>query len=163
MNAVPPEPAQSYLQLRNRILDLNPAELGLTPTQVAPHIWGVMMEMGYEEGTATLVSLADGTTSLQYSTGGGLLGRGDYAPVAEASKSLIHQAENFLQYTSITQDFPLPDVGQVRFILLTYTGTYAAHAFEKSLVSNDHPLAPLFKVAQEALSQLRVLAEKRRK
>ena len=106
MNDVPPEPAQIYLQLRSRILSLDPAEVGLAPSTIAPHVWGVLMETGYEVGIATLVSLADGTTSLYYSTGGGMLGSADYTPVAEASKALVSQAENHLQQMSSADNFP---------------------------------------------------------
>jgi len=163
MNAVSPEPAPAYLQLRNRILSLNPAELGLSPTEAAPHVWGVVMEMNYKVGSATLAVLADGTTSLHYSTGGGLLGRGDYAPLAEASKALVAQAESFLHLASSTKEFPLPEAGQVSFILLTFSGVYMATAAAISLSSHKHPLSPLFICAQEILSQLRLLAEKRLK
>ncbi len=152
MNAVSPEPAQTYLQLRSRILSLNPAEIGLTPSAEAPHVWGVLMETGYTVGTATLVSLADGTTSLYYSTGGGMLGSGEYTPVAEASKALVAQAENHLQQMSSTNEFPLPEVGQVRFTLLTYSGILSAEAPEKILASGTHPLSPLFAQAHETLN-----------
>ncbi len=163
MDAAAPEPSPTYLQLRDRLLHLTPAELGLTPTQTAPHVWGVLVEMGYEVGSATLVCLVDGTTSLHYSTGGGLLGRGDYAPVADASKSVVMLAEKHLQHTAPADNFPLPEVGQVRFILLTYAGFLTAEATEESLSSGQHPLSPLYKRAQETSGQVRSLAVKRNK
>ncbi len=161
--AVPPIPADDYVQFRSRILALDPAELGLAPSAAAPHVWGVLVEMGYEVGSATLVALADGTTSLHYSTGGGLLGSPGYTPLAKASRALVNQAEKCLQYASPSHDLPLPQVGQVRFIILTYTGHYAMEADEKSLVTDGHLLSPLYKNAQDALSQLRLLAETKRK
>src|SRR4030042_4174386 len=94
MTEGPPEPSPIYLQLRDSIFSLDPANAGLAPTDAAPHVWGVMMETGYAVGFATLVSLADGTTSLYYSTGGGMLGSADYSPVANASNGLVAQAEN---------------------------------------------------------------------
>jgi hypothetical protein len=162
MNAVSSEPAQTYLQLRSRILSLSPAEIGLTTSSKTPHVWGVLMETGYTVGTATLVSLADGTTSLYYSTGGGMLGSGEYTPVAEASKALVAQAENHLQHVSSANEFPLPAVGQVRFILLTYTGILTAEASEETIASSTHPLSPLFMRAHEILTQLSLLVEKKR-
>ena len=163
MNDVSPEPAATYLQLRSRILSLDPAEVGLAPTTLAPHVWGVLMETGYAVGTATLVSLSDGTTSLYYSTGGGMLGSGEYTPVAEASKALVTQAEKYLQQMSSTNKFPLPELGQVRFILLTYSGLFAAEASEKTLISMKHPFSLLYTLGHETLAQLRLLAEKKRK
>ena len=161
MDDIVPEPAKVYLQLRNRILSLNPTEVGLAPSIAAPHVWGVLMETGYPVGYASLISLADGTTSLYYSTGGGMLGSGEYTPVAEASKALIAQAENHFQYVSLVNEFPLPDVGQVRFIILTYACMYAGEAPEKTLAAGKHQLSPLYIKAQAALEQLRLLAEKK--
>ncbi len=162
MNDVMPEPEQVYLQLRTRIFLLNPSELGLVPSNAAPHVWGVLMETGYQVGSATLVSLADGTTSLYYSTGGGMLGSGEYTPVAKASRELVAQAEHHLQHVSLTTEFPLPDVGQVRFTILTYSGMFAGEAAESALAAGEHYLSPLFLNGQETLEQLRILSEKKR-
>ena len=162
MSDVPPEPSPIYLQLRESIFSLDPANAGLAPTDAAPHVWGVMMETGYPVGFATLVSLADGTTSLYYSTGGGMLGSADYSPVADASKALIAQAENHLEQLSPNKIFPLPEVGQVRFIFLTYTGISTTEAPEDILASGKHPLSRLYALGRETLTQLRLLAEKKR-
>jgi hypothetical protein len=162
MNDVVPEPEHVYLQLRNRIFSLNPAEIGLMPSTTVPHVWGVLMETGYLVGYASLVSLVDGTTSLYYSTGGGMLGSGEYTPVAEASKAFVAQAENYLQHVSLTDEFPLPGIGQVRFTILTYSGMFAGEAPEKALASDKHKLSPLYIKAQMTLGQLRLLAEKKR-
>ncbi len=163
MSSLSPEPSPTYLQLRSRLLSLKPAELGLSPSPAAPHVWGVLIDMGFEAGIATLVCLADGTTSLHYSTGGGLLGRGDYDPVAQASKALVSMAETVLQHTTRAEELPLPQPGQVRFILLTYAGMLAADASEKSLVSGENPLSLLYQNAQATLGQLRAASEKRSK
>ena len=156
-------PAPTYLQIRERLLQLNPSELGLVPTPSSPDVWGVIVELGYEVGSATLVALADGTTSLHYSTGGGLLGRGDYPPIAEASKALVSEAQKYLYLTAKTQEFPLPTVGQVRFVIMTYSGYYATDASEKTLTSGDHPLSPLYQHVKETLNQMRLLAERKRR
>ncbi len=162
METIPPEFAETYLQLRDLIFRLEPAKLGLAPSTFTPHVWGVLMETGYVVGTATLVSLADGTTSLYYSTGGGMLGRGDYAPVAEASRALVLQAEKALSQMASIREVPLPAVGQVRFSSLTYSGICTAEAAEVTLKSGNHPLSPLFVLAHNTLDQLRLSAEKKR-
>ena len=156
-----PEPEQVYLQLRTRIIHLDPSELGLSPSTSAPRVWGVMVEIGYQVGSATLVCFADGTTSLYYSTGGGMLGSAEYSPVSEASKALVSQAENHLAHFSSRNEFPLPAVGQVRFIILTYTGLLTGEAPEETLASGKHLLALLFLKAHETLEQLRLLTEKK--
>jgi len=163
MDTVSPEPAQTYLQLRDRIFQLEPGELGLSPSTAAPHVWGVLVETGYGVGTATLFSLADGTTSLYFSTGGGLLGRGDFAPIAEAARALVVQAENYLALMASATKFPLPVVGQVKFFCLTYSGIFTAEATEVSLRSGNHPLSPLYMDAHKTLDQLRLSTEMKRR
>jgi hypothetical protein len=121
-----------------------------------------MMETGYQAGSATLVCLADGTTSLYYSTGGGMLGSAEYTPVSEASKALVSQAEKHLNHFSSRNEFPLPEVGQVRFIILTFSGLLTGEAPEKTLAAGKHQLTPLHLRAHEALEQLHLLAEKKR-
>jgi hypothetical protein len=156
-----PEPAQTYLQLRNRLLQLDPAQLNLTPSVDTPHVWGVLVETGYDVGTASLVSLADGTTSLYYSTGGGLLGSSEYAPLARASKSLVIQAEKYLPHMAKSDDdLPPPAIGQVNFILLTYSGLVSIKVPEQELTSGKHILSSLFIQARATLEQLRLLTDK---
>lgn len=161
MNDAVPQPAQTYFQLRDRILSLNPSEMGLVPSRLVPHVWGVVMETGYPVGSATLVCLADGTTSLYFSTGGGILGSSEYTPIAEASRALVTLAESNLQHASLIHEFPLPEVGQVRFILLTYSGLFTGEAPQRTLAVGDHELSTLYLKAQGILEQLRLLAEKK--
>ncbi len=163
MNTVPPEPAQSYLALRERILHLQPAEIGLNPTSETGQVWGVLMETGYPEGTATLVCLADGTTSLYYSTGGGMMGSPSYSPLADASRAMVAQAELLLPQLTLTKELPLPEVGQVRFIALTFSGLFAGDASEPTLAAGKHILTPLFEFGHKVLSELRLLNQPRQK
>ena len=163
MSAVPLEPAQDYLLLRGRILRLSPDEMGLAPTNETPHVWGIVMETGYDVGSATLISLADGTTSLYFSTGGGMLGSSEYKPLAEAAKALVAQAEILFEHMTSTIELPLPEVGMVRITILTYTGNYSSEAPLKILSAGQHPMSSLFALAQATLEQLRLLAEKKRK
>lgn len=58
-----------------------------------PAVWGILMETGYPQGIATLVSLADGTTSLYFSNGDGMIGGGQHANIAQASKAFVAAAE----------------------------------------------------------------------
>ena len=69
------------------------------------------METGYEEAVATLVAVADGTTSLYFSNGGGVIGAGTHAAVAEASRALLETGRDALPALAPMEDPPLPDVG----------------------------------------------------
>lgn len=155
-----PEPAAIYTNLRSSILQLHPEEVGLEPSTSHPNVWGILMEMGFPEVAVTLVSLAEGTTSLYFGTGGGILGAGGHEPVAAASQAFIAQAETNWQRLSPTAVFPLPDVGRVRFYALTYHGAFTAEASGDDLASGLHPHSLLFGAGQSVITQLRLMQAK---
>jgi hypothetical protein len=80
---------QVFQGLRGQLLSLDPAEAGLDRFTADRRVLGALMETGYPTGTATLVALADGTTSLYTSTGGDIIGGGGHARVAAASRSFL--------------------------------------------------------------------------
>ena len=67
--------ADIYQGLRQQVLTLDPLSLGLDPS-ASNRVWGVLMETGYPEAVASLVVIADGTVSLYFSNGGGIIGVG---------------------------------------------------------------------------------------
>jgi hypothetical protein len=117
------------------------------------------METGYPNGTATLVALADGTTSLCLSSGGGIIGGGQHTPVAEATRRLLHIAERHLTGMVPAADTDLPVSGRVRLRALAYHGQYSVDAAEDDLGYRRHPLWPVFHAAHDVITQLRILDE----
>jgi hypothetical protein len=122
------------------------------------------MEMGFPEGAATIVSLADGTTSLYTSEGGGVIGGGEHAPVAAASRRFLAEAE--ATKTGLLPADPanvqLPPAGVVSFVVLGYSGTQTGAADEDELASRQHPLSPLYAAGQDVITALREAEESRR-
>lgn len=157
-----PEPAEVYNGLRNKILSLNPSDAGIQPSREMPNVWGVLMETGYPQALVTLVSLADGTTSLYFSNGGGMIGGGQHATVAQASKSFVVAAENYYQKMSLTESFPSPAIGKVKFYVLTYSGVYTIDADENELGNKKHELSPLFYYGQDVITQFRLVQEQKK-
>jgi hypothetical protein len=117
MNKPPPGP-----ELRNMLLTLDPVEAGLAPTEALPRVWGAVMDIGADRGWASLVTLADGTTSLYTSGGGGVIGGGAHEPVVEASGRLLHLIEAHLDLFEPTDDLDPPGPEQTRFLVMTYEG-----------------------------------------
>ena len=64
-------PAEIYTELRSQALGATAQALG-TKEQT----FGVIMETGYPEAVVTLIALSDGTASLYFSNGGGVIGAG---------------------------------------------------------------------------------------
>lgn len=151
-----PKPAPVYARLRGQILNLSPAEIGLLPTEQSPSVWGVLMELGYPNGVATLVCLAEGTTSLYFSGGGGIIGAGTLEAVQQASRAMLAEAEQCQDKTTLTIDFPLPPAGRVRFYWLTFTGIQTREVNEAEIIEKQHGLSALFYRGQEVITQVRI-------
>ena len=145
--------------LRRRALAATPDELGITPTEDRPRVYGVLMDIAYPNGTATLVSLADGSTSLYFSSGGGIIGGGEHTHIAQASMAFVATADGFVEAMEPTKTFPAPPPDKVRFQLLTFTGGLTVEADEAELGEQTHPLSPLFYKGQNVITQLRRLEE----
>jgi len=66
-------PAQMSDELRSMVLNLNPKDIGLTKENFPHPVFALVMETGFPEGSFTLSSVADGSTSLYFSNGGGII------------------------------------------------------------------------------------------
>lgn len=145
--------------LRRLVLSTSPADLGLTVDADRERVYGVLMETGHDAAVVMIVSLIDGTTSLYVSTGGGTIGAGEQEPVAEATRAFVAMAQVFVGQTEPTTTFDLPDLGRVRFHLLTVGGGRTAEAGEDDLGVGRHALSPLFHAGQDVITEIRLLSE----
>lgn len=156
--ALPPD---IYADLRGRFLGGSRALFGLPPLTAESAAWGVLMEMGYPEGTATLVSLIDGNASLYFSGGGGVIGGGDHAPVSAAAREFVRLAGAKLPSMEASAAQPLPSAGLTSFYVLTDDGPRALSAPEEELGEGRHAMSDLFYAGQEVITQLRFISESR--
>jgi hypothetical protein len=153
--------APAYANLRGMALKLNPAESGLGPTEALPRAYGVVMDTMYPHGAATLLALADGTTSLYLTSGGGTIGAGEHARVATATRRLVAMAEQAVDVIPSAADDALPPQGATTIRVLTHTGAHAVTAPEDDLGNGRHELSPLFHGAHAVIAEIRRLHEAR--
>lgn len=153
------EPAEIYLGLRRQILSLTQNQINslLKPPTL---LIGVLMESGYDEAVATLVTIADGTVSLYFSNGGGMLGLGEHEEIRKTCIDFLSFANQFVSKATPTSTFPLPLKGYTTFYFLTNSGVLSLTAKENDLGNNRLPLSPLFHKAHEVISQARLVDEK---
>lgn len=156
------DPLSVYSGLRRMVLELNPADAGITPTDRLPRVWGVVMDTGYPNGNATVVALADGTTSLYLSSGGGIIGAGEHASVAAATRAVLVVVEGHLDQFPGAANDEVPPADWVVIRALTFSGQRAILAEEDELGYDRHPLSPVFHAVHEVITQLRLLDESRR-
>jgi len=149
---------ESYASLRALALGLAPADVGL-PRATGTDVLAVLMETGYAEAAVTLVAVADGTTSLYFSSGGGVIGAGEAPEVSAAAEALVARAAEFVAGAAMDAQAPLPTPGHVRFTFVTPAGPYTAQATEEDLGERRHPFAELFYQAHAVIAALRENAE----
>ena len=143
--------ALAMKELRDKLLTSSPEEVGLSGEDAEAKVWGVLMEVALREGVATLVSVRDGTASLYTSTGGGILG--GYIARNEA-KRFVAEAEKHLVSMRPTKSFPYPEVGRVKFYVLTRDGVYTAEGDEKEMQRARHPFFSLFLAGSKVVAVL---------
>jgi hypothetical protein len=147
-----PDPAAIFTDLRDMVLLEPPPD---------PGSWSALMEMGTEDGVASVVAVSDGTTSLYTSTGGGLIGAGDHASVAAANQAFLAAIEGSRSAIPVTDGYPLPGAGEIRFSVRWPDGTRgSAVAEDEALAAGDHPLSEAFAAGHDVISAMREVDER---
>ena len=146
--------------LREMIFNLDPNEIGITQDKLNHPVWGMVMETGFENGSFTLVTLADGTTSLYFSTGGGTIGAGEHENVRKAVGHYLTGAQYFYKNASKVEETPRPVEGEVIFYFLTFEGKSAYSAPEEKLGNGKDELSNLFYAAHGVVSEIREIEQK---
>jgi len=142
-------PVAAFRELRAQALALKASDFARDD---AP--FGLLMETGYPEAVCTLVALADGTASLYFSNGGGIIGAGEHERPATAARSLVAAAAEFLRHLEAAVEYPLPRPDHTRFYVLIAAGVRTAEALEEDLGENRHALSPLFHAAHGLISEI---------
>ena len=145
--------------LRRAVLTISPGELGLTDSEVGP-VWGVVMDTRFDDGGwYTLVTLADGTTSLYTSGSFGVIGAGEHQAVRDAGRHLLGLVAEALPLFSAEESSDLPAPGWVTIRALTFVGRRSLSAPEHELGDEQHAASPIFFAAHEVIGQARMVVE----
>ena len=151
-------PAEVYLGLRGQALNIAPAQLD--PAAAGAAVLALLMETAYPEAVATLVGLADGTTSMYFSNGGGVIGAGAHPQVAAATREWLElAAESLAELEPAPEELPLPADGRTQFVAVTPAGRLAAIAVVDELGAGAHELSPLFYAGHEVITAIRLVED----
>ena len=156
----PYEVAEIYTDMRGQALKLNEKEL---PDLKGKAVWAVLMETGFPEAAFTLVAASDGTASLYFSNGGGMIGAGAHKNVRSESLKMVKMAEDYLKHMKKVDKFPVVQPGNTTFYVVTPKGIFSYTAKEDDLgEKRDKKLSSLFHQGHELIGQIRMAEEKQR-
>jgi len=147
-----------YSGLRQQALTRRSSEIGIVPASDT-EAWGVLMEWEYKGINLTLLTLADGTTSLYISNGGGVIGGQSHETVRRASAALLAEVNSQLAHLRKCETFPPPEVDHTIFYVLTDAGMLCGGGLSDDLGYNRHVLSAAFHAGHELLTQLRLVSE----
>jgi hypothetical protein len=150
-----PAADQVISDMRTLVFAIRPDEIGISPATYPRKVWGVMMETGTDRGFYTLVTLADGTTSLYFSTGGGVIGAGGHESVRTASQTFLSTADDWIGSAKPIDSYPPPAAGQTTFYFLTFDGTLTYSAEEAELGKGRDELSDFFHAGQAVIAAIR--------
>jgi hypothetical protein len=146
--------------LRQTALSVTADELGLDPADAGP-VWGVLMDTRFADGGwFTLVTFADGTTSLYTSALFGIIGAGQHEEVRQASSHLRALAGARLAVFEPSSDTELPAPGWVTIRARTFQGQMTVSAPEEQLGGGSHPASDVFFAAHEVIGRARMIVER---
>jgi hypothetical protein len=155
-NEAPLEPAAVAAMLRNNVFNLKPEDIGLT-REKSPLVWGVMMELGYQEMVISLVALADGSCSVYLSDGSGAVGCGLYSEVRQSAANMLNVAQRMLSHCQPTIAYPVPAESQVRFYLLTSQGIFSTEASRHDMDEGMSDIAELYYAGHSVIGMIELL------
>jgi hypothetical protein len=145
-----------YTIFRNRAFSCNRPEIGIAQPPASAPAWGALMEIVVPNGVVvTLLSLADGTTSLYFSSGFTVIGGHSHQNVRQASAMFLAKTNELLDSTTPAQRAPLPEFGRVAFFARTDDGLRTANFAESELKTGSHAFSPLFFAGHIVIGELR--------
>ncbi len=153
------EVAPIYKDMRDLALNLSEKEI---PDLKGKRVFSVLMESGFPEAAYTLVAAGDGSASLYFSNGGGLIGAGEHANVRPESLKVVKMAEECLKHTTKVDEFPIVKPGSTTFYIVTADGVFSYTADEDDLgEERDTKMSGLFHQCHSLITQMRIADEKR--
>ncbi len=150
--------ASVFTEMRNLAFTMNPEDLHIAKKNDS-QIYAMFMEAGYRDTVVSLRCFSEGSISLLFSNGGGMIGIGEHEAARTAGLEFIESAGEYLPLAHKTRSFELPMPGKTRFYFLTFAGVYALDDNEEVLGNGSSRLSPLFYKGQDVITQARLLNE----
>ncbi len=161
LNYQKPEFESPLDELRYRLIELiEPSDLRISPSEELPRVWAVLVDMPIADTWVSLICIAEGSVSLYFGTGGGIIGAGEHESVWLATKKYLMKAEEIVDKMKDFKPVKLESLEKVTFHVLMHEGKRTDSAKEEELVLGeeftDHYLSELYHLAQDVISEIRL-------
>lgn len=154
-----PEISYDYLRASAFIPQTAPAQTISSKEAVVP--FAAMMEIRYPGTVVTLVAHRSGEASLYLSNGSTITGDLSRELLRESAIHFVQQSRKYVYLLHHVENYPLPQIGQVRFYLMTPSGVYSAEVPEKLLKRDASSLTDLYRYGHYVIYQLGKLKKER--
>ena len=145
-----------YEMLRNQAFMYLPEQPGPLSPSKNLHVYGMVMDWGMDDSTATIVSYKTGDAGLYLSTGGRLTGGERNENVTIAAREFVCLAQSYVNKAIKTEANSLPENDVIKFHFLTNKGIYTGQEELKNLEDNSSSWLELFEKGNNVLSELRL-------
>ncbi len=145
-----------YIGLRKQVLALKPQDLNLNLPVDKEIAFGVVLEFGTPEGSATIISLSTGDASMYTSSGGGIIGGASHQNVNKAALAFVASAQNYFAKMG-PENIDVPQPNHIKFHVLTNKRHYSFEGIESEITSEKSEWADLFHKGNDVITQLRLI------
>jgi hypothetical protein len=146
-------PEIAYEHLRAEAFSLRPKSSGISP-ETHPKPYSAIMEIGFPGAIATLITSIEGTANLYFSNGSGKAGKASQTKIRDAALNFIDQTQKYISMLHPVDSFPIPQIGYVRFYVLTPGGVYSAEVSERQLQNSESCLTFLYQYGYDVITLL---------
>lgn len=146
-----------YEDLRRQALGVKPKDLGITVSDKAVVVYGVVMDWDMPEGVATTIAFSTGDASMYNSAGGGVIGGVEHEKVRNAARILVKKADTVVAKAAPTMETPFPKKDGVRFYLLTNKGILYFEESMKNFENETSPWYSLFEEVNKVITELTII------
>lgn len=150
----------TYASMRKLAFNYTPEQLGLK-LENDDQVYGAVVDMGVGAGnTATMICFIDGTASLYFSNGGGIIGAGQHDSVKQVVTSFLVSSHQALPVMKRAENIDiLPDENHHIVYLFTPAGVFTIDIAIED-IQNSKEAYFLFSLSQMVLSEIRKVSKK---
>ena len=148
-------------ELRYRLMEIiEPSDLRISPTKELPRVWAIIMDVPLDNTWYSLICIAEGSVSLYFGNGGGIIGAGEHESVWNATKEYLIKAEELLDKMGDYNPIKLDSIEKVTFHVFLHEGKRSDSVNEAELVVGEkytnHYLSELYSLAQDVITEIRL-------